>query len=327
MYLKLQNFAIKISFKMSILLGIGSIVALCQSAVFKGATTQVKAGVDLNDFVDEIQGAHEIQVCIGNTNFNLVRIPAGKFKMGSAEGDVSERPVHDVIISNDFWMGKFTITQSQYYSIMARNPGNWKNPNNPINQVTWYDANNFISRLNVLQNGLDFSLPTEAEWEFACKAGITGETYGTLNKIAWYGNSMFGAVHVVGQKEPNAFGLYDMLGNVSEWCQDFYGPYLAEGQTDPHGPLFGKLRIVRGGSYISSKKYCRASDQREMHILLSINTVIWVFELLQWNGCNRQLFLQNPIVKTCGEFLHNLHSLTRIVKPGTSLCDQVDGRG
>ena len=241
------------------ILGLVSVVVFCDATVFQGPIAQTKAGVGLNDLVGESRGAREIQVCIGNVGIILVKIPAGKFKMGSTEGDDSERPLHGVVLRKGFWMGKFTVTQSQYSAVMGQNPGNWKYPDNPVNQVTWDDAKAYISRINAMQDVFDFRLPTEAEWEFACKAGSTGEIYGPLNKIAWYGNSMFGSVHAVGQKEPNAFGLYDMLGNVSEWCQDFYGPYFAEDQADPHGPISGKLRIVRGGSYISSKKYCRAS--------------------------------------------------------------------
>ncbi len=195
----------------------------------------------------------------GGINIVLVKIPSGTFRMGSARGRENEIPVHNVTISRDFWMGKYVITQAQYEGVMGRNPGNWKKPENPVNQVTWNDVQAFLKELSATQKEFDFRLPTEAEWEYACRAGTTGETYGPLKTIAWYGNALFGSVHPVGQKEPNAFGLYDMLGNVFQWCQDIYGPYTAEDQVDPLGPSSGQFRLFRGCSYPSSKSECSAS--------------------------------------------------------------------
>jgi formylglycine-generating enzyme required for sulfatase activity len=222
--------------------------------------------------VDHIEIAHkiengslaivEIKSRIGSLEISMVRIPAGTFRMGSSAGAENEKPIHTVTLSHAFWMGKYPVTQAQFEAVMGRNPSNWKRPDNPVNQVTWDDAQAFVARLNTQQDGFVFHLPTEAEWEYACRAGTTGETYGNLKNIAWYGHAMFGSIHPVGQKAPNAFGLYDMLGNVVQWCQDFFGPYSADDQTDPQGPTSGELRLVRGGSFIDSKSACRAPLRR-----------------------------------------------------------------
>jgi formylglycine-generating enzyme required for sulfatase activity len=203
--------------------------------------------------------AGEVQVSVGSQKLILMRIPAGKFQMGSSAGEEDERPVHWVTIGHDFWMGKYTVTQAQFKAVMGRNPSNWKRPNTPVEQVRWDDVQTFLSRVNAMQTNFKFRLPTEAEWEYACRAGTIGERYGPLKKIAWYGSPFFGSVHPVGQKEPNAFGLYDMLGNVGEWCQDWFGPYSAEDQTDPQGPRSGTGRVVRGGGYWNTAYACRAA--------------------------------------------------------------------
>jgi len=207
----------------------------------------------------------EVQVSVGAEKVTLVRIPAGTFRMGSTAEEDSERPVHVVTISHVFWMGKFTVTQAQYETVMGRNPANWKRPDNPVEQVRWDDVQAFISKINSLQENFEFRLPTEAEWEYSCRAGTKGETYGPLKKIAWYGSPFFGKVHPVGQKDPNPFGLYDMLSNVTQWCQDWYGPYSAEDETDPQGPVSGEGRVTRGCSYLSDMHACRATRRGGPH--------------------------------------------------------------
>lgn len=206
-------------------------------------------------------GNNEIQINLKTVKLILVRIPAGTFQMGSVEGEPTERPVHRVTITHDFWMGKFTVTQAQYEAVVGKNPSNWKRSDNPVERVRWEDTQDFISKINVLQDGFRFRLPTEAEWEYACRAGTTAETYGPLNEIAWYGSPLFGKTHPVGQKQPNAFGLYDMLGNVLEWCQDWFGPYSVEAQVDPEGPPSGKGQVARGGAYLADAKACRAATR------------------------------------------------------------------
>jgi formylglycine-generating enzyme required for sulfatase activity len=115
--------------------------------------------------------------------------------------------------------------------------------------VTWVDAQDFLRRLNQLQSKWNFRLPTEAEWEYACRAGTEGDTYGPVDDVAWYGGNSDRTTHPVGQKQPNAFGIYDMLGNVWEWCQDYYGPYEATPQLDPTGAFSSARRVCRGGCW------------------------------------------------------------------------------
>jgi len=203
----------------------------------------------------------------------IVRVPGGKFQMGTdkviraddywkpcsecpARNDV-ERPVHRVTVS-EFWIGQFPVTQQQWQEVMGTNPSYFHNgPNTPVEQVSWKDVQAFLAKVNTIQARWTVRLPTEAEWEYAARAGSTGETYGPLDEIAWYGENGSHTIHPVGQKLPNAFGLYDMLGNVWQWCQDWFGPYSPGSATDPQGPPAGELRITRGGCF-----YCDAIHER-----------------------------------------------------------------
>ena len=172
----------------------------------------------------------------------IVKITAGTFRMGSGQeigadddwkicpacpprNDV-ERPVHQVTISKDFWTAQFVVTQRQWQEVMGNNPSRLRSAGleAPVEQVTWKDVQSFLAKVNAMQVRWMVRLPTEAEWEYAARAGSPGETYGPLDDIAWYRGNGLGATHPVGQKLPNAFGLYDMLGNVWRWCQDWFGP-------------------------------------------------------------------------------------------------------
>jgi formylglycine-generating enzyme required for sulfatase activity len=171
-----------------------------------------------------------------------------------------ERPAHPVTITREFWMGRFDVTQGQWQELMGDNPAYSKaaGPDAPVEQVSWRDVQVFLRKLNAAQDQWAVRLPTEAEWEYAARAGTTGETYGPLDEIAWYrGNKGVGTTHPVGQKRPNAFGLYDMLGNVWQWCQDWFGPYSSEPSTDPQGAAKGDRRVTRGGCF-----YCEALQER-----------------------------------------------------------------
>ncbi len=188
----------------------------------------------------------------------LVNIPAGTFMMG----DSRERTVHKVTISKPFLMGKYEVTQEQWQSVMGSNPSYFTDcPKSkcPVEMVSWDDAQSFISRLNAKNDGYQYRLPTEAEWEYACRAGTTGDHYDYLDLIAWYDKNSGNKTHPAGGKKANAFGLYDMSGNVWEWCQDWYGDYSSGEVTDPTGAGSGQYRVLRGGSWLDFANYSRSA--------------------------------------------------------------------
>jgi formylglycine-generating enzyme required for sulfatase activity len=190
---------------------------------------------------------------VNGIRYEMVLIPPGEFLMGSdsPEAESDEQPVHAVLISKPFWLGKTEVTQELWQAIMENNPSKFKNGDNyPVEEVRWLRSQDFVQSLNQMLGGNAFRLPTEAEWEYACRAGTTGERYGDSDAIAWYAANSGGQTHPVGLKQPNAFGLYDMLGNVWEWCQDIYDfPYPSGYQIDPTGiePGLGRTgRVYRG---------------------------------------------------------------------------------
>ena len=171
----------------------------------------------------------------------LVYIPPGEFMMG----DSNEKPVHHVTISQGFWMGKYEVTQSQYESVAGTNPSKFKGCSDcPVEQVSWNDTKEFISKLNAKNDGFIYSLPTEAQWEYAARAGTTGDHYGDIDSIAWYDSNSANKTHAVGQKQPNAFGLYDMSGNVEEWVQDWFGKCLPRQMFFTDGGWFGSSSVA-----------------------------------------------------------------------------------
>ena len=195
----------------------------------------------------------QITVDLGRgVQLNLVGIPAGKFQMGEA-GDA-----HEVTISQAFALGKFAVTQAQWVAVMGSNPSSFKGPDLPVESVSWDDCQQFILRMNAKGEGT-YRLPTEAEWEYACRAGTTGERYGDLGAIAWYADNSGQTTHPVGQKQPNAWGLYDMNGNVWQWCQDWYGDYPGGSVTDPQGASSGSIRVLRGGCWFFDASYVRSA--------------------------------------------------------------------
>lgn len=195
------------------------------------------------------------------TGIELVYIPAGTFMMGSSlteTGRYHNENQHKVTVSKGFYIGKYEVTQRQWMEIMGANPAKFKGDNLPIEQVSWDDSQKFCKKAG-------FSLPTEAEWEYACRAGTTG-VYGgagTLDEMGWYGDNSQNAVHPVGLKRANAWGIYDMHGNVWEWCFDWYGLYPEVDTTDPIVSARGSFpfRINRGGSWRNEARNCRSADR------------------------------------------------------------------
>jgi len=200
----------------------------------------------------------------------LVRIPAGKFLMGSPKTETGrhddEGPQHKVTISKAFYMGLTEVTQAQYQSVMGRNPSNFKNPQSPVEQVSWNDATAFCTALSK-KTRRTAGLPTEAQWEYACRAGTKtrfsfGDDDKDLDAHGWYKFNSGAKTHPVGQKKPNPAGLYDMHGNVGEWCSDWYDESYATTDTrDPKGPATGKYRVLRGGSWYNYPRWCRAAKR------------------------------------------------------------------
>jgi len=200
----------------------------------------------------------------------FVPIPAGAFQMGANNGDNDEKPVHTVHISQPFYLGKYEVTQEQWQAVMGNNPSRFKgDPTLPVESVSWDDIQAFISKLNAREGGdTRYRLPTEAEWEYAARAGTT-TTYSfgnderpldrQLGKYAWYSENSGGETHPVGQRQPNLWGLYDMHGNVWEWVQDGSGWYPSGTVTDPMGPHLSSYLMYRGGSWYTVADHCRVS--------------------------------------------------------------------
>ena len=198
----------------------------------------------------------------------FVWIPAGEFLMGTPRhggGTYNDEARHEVRISRGFWLGKYEVTQGQWGAVMGTNPSRFPDCGSrcPVEKVSWEDAQAFIRELNERESGsgYEYRLPTEAEWEYAARAGTSGIRYGELDEIAWYSANSAEKTHPVGQKEENAWGLHDMLGNVWEWTGDWYGVYPSGPVTDPEGPDSGSNRVTRGGSWDDGAGAVRSADR------------------------------------------------------------------
>jgi formylglycine-generating enzyme required for sulfatase activity len=193
----------------------------------------------------------------------FVAIPAGEFMMGSDSGEPNEKPRHWVRITKAFEMGKYEVTQTQWNAVMGANPSNIKGDDRPVETVSWNDVQEFLKRLNARDDGYRYRLPTEAEWEYAARAGSTADKVADLDAVAWYSRNSGGETHPVGRKRANAWDLYDMLGNVWEWCADWYGAnyYSSSPVDDPQGPASGAFHVVRGGSWDFGPEVVRPSGR------------------------------------------------------------------
>jgi formylglycine-generating enzyme required for sulfatase activity len=220
---------------------------------------------------------------------NMVFIPPGTFRMGSPTNELGrsqkENPQTEVTISRGFWMGEYLVTQGEYQALMGSNPSYFIADNGfsgdltrPVDSVSWFEATDYCAALTQreraaerIPNNTLYRLPTEAEWEYACRAWTStrfgyGDDpgYTNLANYAWYYENSGGMTHPVGQKLPNAWGLFDMHGDLEEWCQDWYGPYLGGTVVDPQGPPTGLLRVIRGGYWEDNASYCRSAS-RNLH--------------------------------------------------------------
>jgi formylglycine-generating enzyme required for sulfatase activity len=219
----------------------------------------------------------ELTVDLGKgIKLELVLIPAGEFKMGRSEGDKEEAfdmwvpPQHRVRITKPFYLGKYQVTQEQWEAVMGSNPSHFKGPKNPVETVSWDDCQRFLEKLNaqVRAGECKFQLPSEAQWEYACRAGSKtkycfGDDETRLGDCAWYDKNSSNTTHPVGAKKPNAWGLYDMHGNVFEWCTDWWqdGHYYESPVDDPTGAPTGSGRVIRGGGWNSTARYCQSGSR------------------------------------------------------------------
>ncbi len=231
---------------------VGSLVSGLTGEVLEGAQPESKNRI----------------VQVGNVRFEMVYVEGGTFQMGATEeqGEDAfdrEKPVHRVTLSS-YLIGKHEVTQGLWEEVMGSNPSyNKQGGDYPVECVSWDDCQEFIEKLNA-RTGMEFRLPTEAEWEYSARGGNRSKGYkyagsNNLDEVGWYGDNSDEHTHPVGRKKPNELGLYDMSGNVFEWCQDWYGDYSSEAQTNPTGLQSGRYRVLRGGGYWIDARYCRVS--------------------------------------------------------------------
>lgn len=215
---------------------------------------------------------------VNDVVFNMVRVMGSNYYMGAqssnqdsinydADAKIDESPVHSVLL-DDFYIGETEVTQELWYAVMGNNPSDFKNPKRPVENISWKDCNEFIKQLNDI-TGMNFRLSTEAEWEYAARGGKNTSNYiysgsEMIDDVAWYCgniNSFAMMTQVVGAKIPNELGIYDMTGNLYEWCQDWYASDYYQNSTidNPTGPLLGETRIIRGGSFFIGAEHCRVS--------------------------------------------------------------------
>ncbi len=199
-------------------------------------------------------------------DIKMILVAQGSFSMGSTSGFSDEKPVHEVLIDS-FYIGKYEVTQALWKEIMDNSPSEFKGDSLPVESVTWSQVQTFLTKLNE-KSGLNYCLPTEAEWEYAASGGNQNKNYKysgshDADEVAWYRSNAGKTTHIVGSKQVNTLGIYDMSGNVWEWCSDWYGQnyYTSSPQSNPQGPNSGDQKITRGGCWDSDttniRKTCR----------------------------------------------------------------------
>jgi formylglycine-generating enzyme required for sulfatase activity len=206
----------------------------------------------------------EFEIITG-VKLTMCWIPAGEFVMGNSKQ--SDTPPHTVNLTQGFWLSQTEVTQAQWRAVMGDNPSHFKGDDLPVESVSWNDicgnearTGGFLGKLNQLQpTGGRFDLPTEAQWEYACRAGKTGDDDEDLDAKAWYWENSASKTHPVSQKQANTWGLHDMQGNVWEWCADWKADYPTSAVTDPTGPDSGSVRVIRGGGWSGGAHRCRVA--------------------------------------------------------------------
>lgn len=224
-----------------------------------------------NNSNDGTNAGNTLIFTVGEEFFTMIKVEPGTFMMGAMDSDTNaledeEKPVHQVTLTDTYYIGQTEVTQELYTAVMGSNPSNFTEGNNlPVEKVSYNDAIEFCHQLSLL-TGKHFTLPTEAQWEYAARGGHKAPSTPTLfagsddiETVGWHKDNSDSTTHTVAQKAPNTLGLYDMTGNVFEWCIDWYGPYSTEASTDPRGPATGSERVSRGGSWNYPAAYCRTS--------------------------------------------------------------------
>ena len=249
-------------------LGIAAVVALIvilakskpTPSDYEQPVAEVEEPANLTDI------SNDLVITANGVSFVMKRVEGGTFQMGSTDNEAydDEKPVHSVTLS-PFYMGETEVTQALWKAVMGTNPSHWEGDNLPVERVSWDDCQEFIRKLNQL-TGKDFRLPTEAEWEYAARGGKRSNGYkyagsNSLGSVAWYADNSDRKTHAVKGKSPNELGLYDMSGNVWEWCGDWYGNYGSGSQTNPKGAGSGSCRVLRGGSWGIIAGGCRVSNR------------------------------------------------------------------
>jgi formylglycine-generating enzyme required for sulfatase activity len=239
-----------------------SVAVAAACALLIAATTLYHLAI----FAQE-RGARLVPRLTNSVGMEFLLIPAGTFTMGAIDSYPDEQPIRTVRISRPFYLGKYEVTQAQWEAVMGYNPSSWRGQRDlPVEQVSWEDVQEFLRRLNAEEGGTRYRLPTEAEWEYAARAGTTtaysfSSDVSRLDEYAWYGGNAAHTSHPVGQLKPNAWGLHDMHGNVWEWVHDWYETYPIGAVTDPQGPAAGINRVFRGGGRSNVAWRCRSSSR------------------------------------------------------------------
>ena len=194
----------------------------------------------------------------GGVMMEMIYVTPGSFMMGRNGGNPNSSPAHKVTLTKGYWLGKYEVTQRQWKQMMGRNPSKFKGDDLPVDSISWDDCQSFITKVNARQSGELIRLPTEAEWEYACRAGTDGDFGGTgnLDEMGWYKDNSGGKTHPAGEKRANDWGFYDMHGNVREWCNDRWGAYSRNDVSDPAGSSSGDLRVSRGGHWDAPTGWC-----------------------------------------------------------------------
>ncbi|MBR5215147.1 MAG: formylglycine-generating enzyme family protein [Bacteroidales bacterium] len=230
---------------------------------------EVKSFVTLSGDGDGDWGTNQT-FNVNGVSFTMIAVEGGTFQMGAtseqgSDAESDESPVHDVTLSS-YYIGETEVTQELWEAVMGSNPSYYSGyPQRPVEYVSWNDCQEFITKLNQL-TGKNFRLPTEAEWEYAARGGNKSKGYkysgsNTIDNVAWYASNSSSRTHDVKTKQANELGIYDMSGNVWEWCQDWYGSYSSGSQTNPTGPSSGPSRVIRGGGWGNDAGICRVSNR------------------------------------------------------------------